>query len=84
MKALITAKSATYFTLTTEKGKEIGISLGIDGMASIYIQRNGTRGLSMGRHFHAATTEAALLKAVEAYKAADVKAAIRALISDRI
>jgi hypothetical protein len=84
MTTLIAAESATYFTLTTEKGKEIGVSLGIDGMASICIQRNGLRGLSMGRHFHAATTEAALLKAVEAYKAADVKAAIRALISDRI
>jgi hypothetical protein len=84
MTTLITAKSATYFVLVTEKGKEIGVGLGIDGMASVYIQRNGTRGLSMGRHFHAATTEAALLQAVEAYKAADVKAAIRALISDRI
>jgi hypothetical protein len=81
---LITRNSATFATLTTEKGKEIGVGHGVEGMASIYIQRNGLSGLSMGRHFHAHTTEAALLKAVEAYKAADVKAALRALISDRI
>lgn len=82
MTVLIAAESATYYTLTTEKGKEIGVSLGIDGMASIFIRRNGMRGLSMGRHFHADTTEAALLKAVESYKATDVKSALRALICD--
>ena len=84
MTTLITAESATYVTLTTEKGKQIGVGLGIEGMASIYIQRSGLSGLSMGRHFHAHNTEAALLKAVEAYKGADVKAALRALISDRV
>lgn len=84
MTTLITRNSDTFVTLTTEKGKEIGVGLGIEGSCSIYIQRNGLRRLSMGRHFHAHSTEAALLQAVEAYKAADVKAALRALISDRI
>lgn len=82
MTTLITANSADFFTLTTDKGKEIGVSLR-DGGCSVYIRRNGLSGLSMGRHFHAHTAEAALLLAVEAYKATDVKAAIRALISDR-
>jgi len=84
MTTLITREDATFCTLTTEKGKQIGVGTGVVGMVSIYIRRNGLAGLPMGRHFHAATTEAALLLAVDAYKAADVKAALRALISDLV
>jgi hypothetical protein len=64
MTTLITAESATFVTLTTEKGKQIGVGLGVEGMASIYIQAAGRRGLAMGRHFHADTTWGTRLLAV--------------------
>jgi hypothetical protein len=75
---LIQQENETFYTLTTGKGKEIGVSLNGFG-CSIYIQRNGFGALSMGRHFFGSD---ALVQAVEAYKAADIKAAIRALISE--
>jgi hypothetical protein len=78
MTTLISQQSDTYFTLTTEKGKEIGVSVN-ENHASVYIKRNGLNGLSMGRHFHGREP---LLQVIEAYKAADIKAAIRALISE--
>jgi hypothetical protein len=75
---LIARETETFYNLTTGKGKEIGVDINSFG-CSIYIQRNGLRGLPMGRHFFGAD---ALVQAVEAYKAADIKTAIRALISE--
>jgi hypothetical protein len=62
----------------TAKGKEIGVSITEHG-ASIYIQAAGRSKLSMGRHFFGSD---ALLQAVDAYKSAEVKAALRSLISE--
>lgn len=75
--------SPNFYTLTTPKGKQvqIGLSLGKVCGCSIYIQRNGMNRLSMGRHFWADTAQDAILKAIDAYKAADVKAALRSLLS---
>ena len=63
----------TYFTLTSPKGKEIGVSVWPSGRVSVYIKRNGLNELSMGRHF------ASLTQAIDGYKAADVKTALSAL-----
>lgn len=75
-----------FYTLTTAKGKQVqvGLSLGKVCSCSVYIQRNGRSGLSMGRHFWADTAQEAVLKAIDAYKAADVKAALRSLLSSLI
>lgn len=68
---LIQQETDTYFTLTSPKGKEIGVSFGVN--VSVYIQRNGVPGLSMGCHF------GSLAEAIDGYKSADVKAALSAL-----
>lgn len=75
-----------FYTLTTPKGKQVqvGLSSGKTCGCSIYIQRNGMNRLSMGRHFWADTTQGAILKAIDAYKAADVKVALRSLLSSLI
>lgn len=75
---LIQQVDSNFFSLTTEKGRTVEVGLNQSG-CSIYIKRNGLKSLSMGRHFFGSD---ALVQAVEAYKAADVKAALRALISD--
>ena len=48
---LIQQESETFFTLTTEKGKEIGVCFWPWGRITVYIQCNGMSGLSMGRQF---------------------------------
>jgi hypothetical protein len=68
---LIEQETDAYFTLTSPKGKEVGVSFGVG--VSVYIKRNGLSGLPMGRHF------GSLAEAIDAYKAADVKAALSAL-----
>ena len=68
---LITQETPTYFTLTTEQGKEIGVSLGLG--VSVYIRRNGLRGLPQGKHF------ATFAEAIAAYKSEEIKAALGAL-----
>lgn len=80
----ITQTTATCFTLTTTRGKTFTVSIGGEGRISVYIKRNGMKGLAMGRHFFADTTGDAFLKAIEAYKAADIKAALRALLCELI
>lgn len=75
---LIQQTSNSFYTLTTEKGRDIEVALHSWGAVSVYIQRNGLRGLPMGRKF------SDLPAAVESYKAADVKAALRALISELV
>jgi hypothetical protein len=69
---LIQQETATYFTLTSPKGKEIGVCFGIPGRVSVYIQ-SACGSLSMGRHF------GSLDKAIAFYKAADVKTDLTAL-----
>ena len=78
--------SPNFFTLTTTKGKQVqvGLSSGKTCGCSVYIQRNGMNRLSMGRHFWADTAQDSILKAIDAYKAADVKAALRSLLSSLI
>jgi hypothetical protein len=71
---LVQQESDNYFTLTTEKGKEIGVCFHSWGRVGVYIRRNGTTGFSAGRRF------ATLAEAIESYKAADVKAALAALL----
>jgi hypothetical protein len=71
---LIQQETATYFTLTSPKGKKIGVCFGLADRVSIYIKRNGLNGLAMGRHF------ASLAEAIAAYKATDVKTALNALV----
>jgi len=74
MTTLITRETETFYTLNTAKGKEIGVSFGLANMITIYIKRNGMSGLAMGRNF------SSLSDAIEAYKAADIKAALYALM----
>jgi hypothetical protein len=74
MTTLITRETETFYTLNTAKGKEIGVSFGLANMITIYIKRNGMSRLSMGRNF------SSLGDAIEAYKAADIKAALYALM----
>ena len=73
MTTLIQQETKTYFTLTTPKGKKIGVSLRPFGHVSIYILRNGTVGLAGGKHFRS------FVEAIAAYKSADVKSALEAL-----
>jgi hypothetical protein len=73
MAALIQQETETYFTLTTPKGKKIGVSLRPFGHVSVYILRNGTVGLAGGKHFRS------FAEAIAAYKSADVKTALEAL-----
>lgn len=73
--------SSTWFDLTTERGQEVGVTLR-DTSVSVYIKQNGTaRRLSMGRHFHGENGLIELARAIAAYKKADVKAALSALLA---
>ena len=81
MATLIQQTTPTFFRLTTVKGREVEVS--ISGSAvHVYIRRNGLKGLSMGRHFFGDSTQEAFLKAIDAYKAADIKTAFRALLGE--
>lgn len=82
----VSEASPSFFTLTTPKGKQVqvGLSQGKVCGCSVFIQRNGLNRLSMGRHFWADSTQDAILKAIDAYKAADVKAALRSLLSSTL
>lgn len=77
---LVSQVSDTYFTLTTDKGREVGVSLirggTLGGAVSVYIQRPGLSELAAGKHFYGAD---ALEKAIAAYKAADIRSALEAL-----
>ena len=73
MTTFIQQETKTYFTLTTPKGKKIGVSLRPFGHVSVYILRNGTVGLAGGKHFRS------FAEAIAAYKSADVKTALEAL-----
>ena len=73
---LVQQESGNYFTLTTEKGKEIGVCFHSWGAVGVYIQSTVTGGLSGGRRFPT------LADAIASYKAADVKAALSALHAD--
>lgn len=70
---LIQQETETYFTLTTAKGKEVGVSFRPFGHVSVYILRKGMSGLAGGKHFRS------LAEAIAAYKSADIKAALEAL-----
>jgi len=71
---LIEKHNEQSYTLTTEKGREISVYFHSWGAVGVYIQRAGHPGLSAGRQF--ASVEAA----IAGYKAADVKAALAALL----
>jgi hypothetical protein len=71
---LVQQESSNYYTLTTEKGKEIGVCFHAWGRISVCIQRAGHPGLSVGRRF------GTIAEAIASYKAADVKAALAALL----
>ena len=71
---LIAQETATFFTLTTEKGTEIGVNLNPWGTVSIYIQAKGRKSLPAGKQFKN------LGEAAKAYKSAEIKTALRALM----
>lgn len=73
MTTFIQQETETYFTVTTAKGKEVGVSFRPFGHVSVYIQRNGMSGLAGGKHFRS------LVEAIDAYKSADVRSALEAL-----
>ena len=73
MTTLVQQETETYFTLTTAKGKRIGVSFRPSSHVSVYILRNGMSGLAGGKHFRS------LADAIAAYKSADVRAALEAL-----
>jgi hypothetical protein len=70
---LIQQEAGNYYTLTTEKGKEIGVCFHAWGRISVCIQRPGF-GLTTGRRF------GTIAEAIASYKSADVKAALAALL----
>lgn len=70
---LISQESESFFTLTTEKGKEIGVWFKSWGGVAVCIQRNGFNSLTVGKQF------ASLEAAAASYKAADIKSALLAL-----
>lgn len=74
-------QAANFFELTSSKGRKIGVSVRPDYI-SVYIRRAGLRHCAHGRMFWASTTQEAFLAAIDAYKTADVKAALRALLSE--
>lgn len=85
---VITRDSNNYFTLATPRGKHVEVYI-TGSYAAVFIRRNGMgrggrirAGECVGRHFHADSTQEAILKAIDAYKSADIKAALRALLSD--
>lgn len=75
MTTLIQQETESYYTLTTEKGKTIGVSLRPFGHVSVYILRNGMSGLAGGKHFRS------MADAIAAYKSADVRSALEALVA---
>jgi hypothetical protein len=75
MTTLIQQETETYFTLTTAKGKKIGVCLRPWDHVSVYILRNGMTGLAGGKHFRS------MAEAIAAYKSADIKAALEALVA---
>lgn len=74
--------SGRYVTLSTEKGKTIEVTLPSDYDSRVFVRvvnaSARTWGASAGKPF------ASLVEAVEGYKNADVKAALRALISELV
>lgn len=81
MATLIQQTAPTFFRLTTTKGREVQVSIS-GSSVHVYIQRNGLKRLSLGRHFFGDSTQQAFLEAIDAYKAADIKTAFRALLSE--
>lgn len=77
---LISQVSENYFELTTDKGREVGVSIfrggTLGGAVSVYVQRPGLRELVLGKHFYGTD---ALDKAIAAYKATDIRSALEAL-----
>lgn len=73
MATLIQQETESYYTLTTAKGKTIGVCLRSCGHVSVYILRNGMTGLAGGKHFRS------MPEAIAAYKSADVRSALEAL-----
>lgn len=63
---------AGFFELITPKGQSIEVNTR-NGQVTVYIQQKGSRRLPYGRTFPN------LVKAMAAYKSADVKAALYAL-----
>ena len=78
----IEQETSTYWTVTTKKGRSIGVSLGIEGLASIYLEHTGLSSRpALGRHFRNDTSECALNDAIEEYRDPDLKEALQALVS---
>ena len=71
---LITQETETFFTVTTEKGTDVGVAFHGWGAVSIYIQSKGLRSMPRGRQFKN------LAEAAKAYKSSEVKQALRALM----
>jgi hypothetical protein len=72
MTVLIQQERNNYFTLTTAKGKKIGVALHPWNHVSVYILRNGMTGTAGGKHFRS------MADAIAAYKSADVRSALEA------
>ena len=72
MTLIETTNNGTFHTLTTEKGNVVEVSTAL-GHVMVFIQRKGLKQLAKGRRF------ASVAAAAEAYKAADIKAALYAL-----
>ena len=70
---LIQQESEAFYTLITEKGKEIGVCFHSWGRVGVYIRRNGAIGFSAGRRF------ATIAEAIDSYRTTDVKSALSAL-----
>ena len=71
---LISQETESFFTLTTEKGKEIGVWFKPWGGVAIQIKRNGCNELTMGRQY------ASLEDAIAGYKSPAIKSALSALL----
>ncbi len=77
------SESTMFYDVTTERGLTFSVAVADYGMVSVYIKQAGmSRRLPLGKHFSADTVREALVKARDAYKKADVKAALSALLAE--
>jgi hypothetical protein len=68
----LSTECPNFFILTTEKGKTVEVNLS-NGLCTVYIAQNGSRGLSYGKTFRS------IAQAAESYKRQDIKTALYAL-----
>lgn len=73
-------ETPNFITAVGQSGRHVGVCFSPSSI-HVYIQANGSKTLPHGKHFHAASTQEAFLKAISTYKSAEVQTALRAVLS---